>query len=397
LIPPAKATSLTRTLRTLQICLLLAFVPSLSAPLRAGDAQPADEGKTLEPRIDVLLPEGDFDLRLGRFVKNSLFEGQFKYNFPKGDITAFLRYRYYARSRTFTLGVFDSLEYDAVEKLSNDFTRVRGLLLLAQQPATFHRRAFGLIEVDRLSTDKEELRYSNDRTNIFARLGYQIGTPRDDRSNAVAGESRARVQRLFSAHRDIGPRGAGATAALTYGFDWAGGDFDYVKVEFDALKRTNLPRGLFLVQRLHGGSFLSKQRVRSGPETQPADEYSIPRAELFRLDGRENLKGLDERLRGTDNLMSTAEFFVPWFVDGLRRGLGLDWESWYWVAYAGAGAIGFDPSVLGDGSEYRVDVGLGFESSFRWRGYTVFTGAVIAQTLSDRAQPKARVSLKTFR
>ena len=142
MILPAKATSPKRTLRTLLIWLLLAFVSSLGAPLRASDEKLADEGKTLEPRIDVLLPEGEFDLRLGRFVKNALFECQCKYNFPKGDITAFLRYRYYARTRTLTLGVFDSLAYDAVEKLSNDFTRVRGLLLLAQQPAPFHRRAF---------------------------------------------------------------------------------------------------------------------------------------------------------------------------------------------------------------------------------------------------------------
>ena len=40
------------------------------------------------------------------------------------------------------------------------------------------------------------------------------------RSNAIVGETRARTERLFSAFREIGPGGAGFTAAVTYGFPY---------------------------------------------------------------------------------------------------------------------------------------------------------------------------------
>ena len=45
-------------------------------------------------RLDVYFPEGDLDLRVNRLVNKVFFEGQVKYNFVDGDITAFLRYRY---------------------------------------------------------------------------------------------------------------------------------------------------------------------------------------------------------------------------------------------------------------------------------------------------------------
>ena len=51
-------------------------------------------------------------------------------------------------------------------------------------------------------------------------MGYQIGTPDEGRSSAIAGETRARTERLFSAFREFGPGDATFTAALTYGFPY---------------------------------------------------------------------------------------------------------------------------------------------------------------------------------
>ena len=70
--------------------------PRPEAPPPPPPAQEEDEGRRpLYPKVDIFFPEGDFDFRLSRLVKNAFFEGQFKYNFVKGDIAAFLRYRYY--------------------------------------------------------------------------------------------------------------------------------------------------------------------------------------------------------------------------------------------------------------------------------------------------------------
>ena len=361
-------------------------------------AQEEDEGRRpLYPKVDIFFPEGDFDFRLSRLVKNAFFEGQFKYNFVKGDITAFLRYRYYGYERTYQLGFFDAVEFEPIEELSNDFDRVRGGLLLIQHPHSLHSRTFFLGEVDRITSNKEELRFSTNRTNTFLRLGYQIGTPDDERANAIVGETRARIQRLFTAHRAIGPYGAGLTGALTWGFDDVGGDFDYAKFEFEALKRYNLPRGSFLIHRLHGGTF-GRKVLRPEPEDDlPLEDlYLIPRAELFRLDGRERLKGLDERRRGTDELDTTVEYFHPWFLNQNRRALKLDWENWYWILYGGYGTIGFDRDVYSDTSSYVPDVGFGFEATFRLRRYSFFVSGIVAYALEGEGDPKGKLSIKSF-
>lgn len=368
--------------------------PADSAPKAVKKA--AREPELLLPKVDVFFPEGDFDLRLGRFVKNALFEGRIRYNFVKGDVTALLRYRYYGYSRVYTLGFFDDLEFEAVEKRSNDFSRVRGGSLLVQTPFDFHRRAFLLAEVDRITSNKDELRFSTDRTNVFLRGAFQLGTPRDERSNAIVGESRARIQQLFSAYRDIGPRGTGLTTAVTWGFDELLGDFDYVKLELDALKRINLSRGLFVIHRLHGGTFFRKKLLREEPGVGLEDSYSIPRSELFRLDGRENLKGLKERRRGTENLHTTLELFMPWFEDALRPALGVEWESWYFVLYGGLGTVGFDRDIYEDWDAYVPDIGFGFESSFKLRNYTFFLAGIVAQTLRGDEGPKGKISIKSF-
>jgi hypothetical protein len=367
----------------------------------AAPAPPANGSREREPslpRLDVYFPEGDLDFRLSHLINKVFFEGQVKYNFIDGDITAFLRYRYYGRVRITQFAVFDAVEFPDIEDFTDDFDRVRGLLVLMQWPRDVHHRVFALAELDRVSNNKEALRSQNNRTNTFLRVGYQIGTPGDSRSNAIVGETRARSERLFTAFREVGPGNAGFTGAVTWGFDAGWGDFDYVKVEFETLKRFDVTPRTFFIGRLHGGTFLGKQQL-SGDETLPEFErFNIPLSEFFRLDGREYLKGVTERLRGTEQAHLTWEYFFPWFLNARHRALKLDWQNWYWILYAGAGTVGFDHDVYADVGDYVPDVGVGFEASFQLnRKYTFFLSGVVAQALKGEGGVEARISVKSYR
>lgn len=365
------------------------------------DPDPEDPpDRSLIPELNVYFPEGELDLRVNRLVKKVFVEGQVRYNFVDGDISAFLRYRYYGFERTYQLSVFDEVTFEDIEDFSSDFDRVRGILVLTEWPHSFHHRTFLLTELDRISSNKEEFVFDTGKTNLFARLGYQIGTPNDERSNAIVGESRARVERLFTAFRQVGPGDAGLTGALTWGTELALGDFDYVKLEFAGLKRFELPRGVFLLGRLNGGSFFRKAEldrdIDPGGDLPLTGRFSIPREEFFRLDGRDNLKGLDERRRGTEELHTTWELVFPWFVDEPREALRLDWNNWYWVLYAGAGTIGFDRDVYTELEDYVTDFGAGFEASFELRDYEFFLSALVAQAFNAEGGVQLRLSLKTY-
>lgn len=349
------------------------------------------------PSLDVYFPEGELDFRLNRLVKNAFFEGQIRYNFIDADISAFLRYRYYGYARTYTIGVFDVLEFENIEELDNDFERVRGGLLLLEWPHSYHRRTFLLAETDRITSNKEEFRFSTNQTNTFLRLGYQLGTPNDARSNAIVGETRASIQRLFTPLRRIGPQGAGLTGALTFSTDLLG-DFQYVKLELEGLKRFDLGRRTSLIHRVHAGTFFDEKTVeRDGDDVEPFERLSIPRTDFFRLDGRDNLRGLDQGLRGTNELHTTFELFLPWFQDAERRALGLDWKTWYWILYGGVGAVGFDTSALTDTGSYIQDLGVGFEAAFELRGYSFFVAGIVAHALGDEGALKTRLSIKSYR
>jgi hypothetical protein len=375
--------------------------PSPDTPPEA-EPQPKPPEERFLPRLDVYFPEGDLDLRVNRLISQVFFEGQVKYNFVRGDISAFLRYRYYGYKRVTQFTVFDSIEFDDVEEFSSDFDRTRGTLLLMQWPHSYHSRTFVLAELDRISSNKEDvariLRLG--RTNTFVRLGYQLGTPDDERSNAIVGETRARSERLFTAFREIGPGGFGLTGALTSGFEAGIGDFDYLKLETEMLKRFDLTERTFIAGRLHGGSFLHKgeRDPRDLPEPVDAlDLLAIPRGEFFRLDGRERLKGVSEKTRGTDILYTTWELFFPWFLRDNRRFLKLDWQNWYWILYTGAGTIGNDSNIYTDFGSYIPDVGVGFESSLRLKKYRFFLSGIVAQALKGDGGVEARVSVKSYR
>lgn len=369
-----------------------------------GPAQPRAGDEGFLPRLDIYFPEGDLDLRVSRLINKVFFEGQVKYNFVSGDISAFLRYRYYGYKRTTQLTVFDEIEFQDIQDFDSDFDRVRGTLLLFQWPLSFHRRTFLLTELDRISTNKEDFAeiLRRGETNTFIRLGYQIGTPEDARSNAIAGETRARTERLFTAFREIGPGGAGFTGAVTWGFPYGIGDFDYAKAEAETLKRFDVSERTFVIGRLHAGTFLFKElrppeELPTDREPEPFDLYTVPTGEYFRLDGRENLKGLDERKRGTEEIHTTWEYFFPWFLNAEHEFLKLEWQNWYWILYSGVGNVGFDRDIYTSFDEYIPDVGLGFESSFRLRKYRFFLSAIVAQALKGEGGVEARISVKSYR
>ena len=377
--------------------------PTIGAPPAAPSEEEEERERAggLFPDLNVYLPEGELDLRINRLTRKVFVEGQVKYNFVDGDIAAFLRYRYYGYKRTYQLSVFDEVEFEDIEEFDNDFDRTRGILLLTEWPLTFHRRAFGLVEMDRISSNKEELFFDTGKTNLFLRLGYQIGTPDDARSNAIVGEDRARVERLFTAFRKIGPGDAGLTGALTWGTDLAIGDFDYLKLEVAGLKRIELPRRAFLFARLHGGTFLEEEildrDLTEDPRLPATGRFSIPREEFFRLDGRDNLKGLDDRLRGTEEIHFTTEVLFPWFVREHRRALKLDWRNWYWVLYGGTGNIGFDQDVFTEIDEYIHDVGVGFEASFQLKDFEFFLSGLVARAFGAESEEiTTNLSVKTY-
>ena len=376
--------------------------PAGDAAASAGTAAPTSVDEEAEgeevafPNLDLYLPEGELDLRLNRLVRKAFFEGQVRYNFVKGDITAFLRYRYYGYRRTYQLGFFDAIDFRSVEQLNNDFERTRGGLMLMQWPFDYHSRSFLLTEVDRITSNKPEFLFSTNRTNTFVRVGYQLGTPDDQRSNAIVGERRAQVEELFTAHREIGPHGAGVTGAATWGFDYLGGDFSYVKLELEGLKRLDLFGDTFLVSRIHAGSFPLKKRLRPEPVVFPGDVYAIPVAELFKLDGRSRLKGLSETTRGTEEIHSTAELFVPWFLRERRRALGIEWNSVYGVLYGGVGTIGFDRNIYTDLGSYVADSGVGFEAAIHVHGYPLFLSGIVAKAWDGQSTPQLHLSVKSY-
>lgn len=374
-----------------------------------GEAQRPGPREGFLPRLDVYFPEGDLDLRVSRLINEVFFEGQVKYNFIDGDITAFLRYRYYGYNRTTQFTVFDAVEFESLDEFSSDFERVRGALLLFQWPHSYHHRTFLLTELDRISSNKPDLEFQGipgtfvreGKTNTFVRYAYQIGTPSDARSNAIAGETRARRERLFTAFREIGPGGAGFTGAITYGFPLGElSDFDYVKLEFEALKRFDLTPRTFLIGRLRGGSFphYSDFEFEGGREpVSELDGWTIPRGEYFKLDGRDNLRGLGDSDAGTEQIINTWELFIPWFLDAQRDFLKLEWQNWYWVLYAGAGNAGNERNIYTNLTEYTPDVGVGFESSFRLRKYRFFLSGIVAQALKENGGVEAHLSVKSYR
>lgn len=335
---------------------------------------------TLMPQFNFYLPDGRADIRLLKPIRNSLFEMQIAYNFVGGDISAFLRYKYYGRTLTSTFSFFDTIEYADLSRFSNEFTRTRGALYLARLPLDFYNRVYGLAEFDRLTFSNPAQQPDANKTNLYVKTAYQYGTPDDERSNAIVGEARDRVFNLFTALREIGPHGRAFSVAATWSFEGLGGNYRYVKTEFEGIQA--IPIGPDrLVLRLHGGYFPFKERVREIFDPALSTPFSIPRYELFGLDTRTALRGYRGSERGTNEDHLTAEYAVPIFRDAERHFAGLQWSNLYGVGYAGTGNVGDSSRTWTDLSSYKVDVGLGMESSLSLKDTRAFLSALVARTV----------------
>ena len=353
------------------------------------------------PNVNIYLPEGQASIRLRKLIKNVLFESQIDYKFINGDISTYLRYKYYARNYTYKIGVFDTIEFpDVGSDSTQEFERVRGGLLLIGIPRNYTNRYFWLLQNDRLTFGDLE-NVDNKRNNIYTKIGYQFGTQFDERLNAIVGESRGRITPVLTAFRDIGPQKTGFAAAVTQSSRVATGDYLYTKFEAEGLRRFDVTRRSFVFSRLHVGSFFGEEEIRD--ETFPdIERFSIPRYELFKLGGREAIKAVsdDEDSRGSHEIHMTNEYFHPIFRNRDYKIGPLHWNTMYGIAYLGAGAVAFDIGDIGQENNQVVDAGLGTEMSLTVRDFEVLLSVIYARTLRapDTLEgDQIRFSIRTIR
>jgi len=347
------------------------------------------------PSINLYLPEGEASVRLRKLIKNVLFESQINYKFVNGDISTFLRYKYYARNYTYRLSVFDSINFPDVTSDSNkEFERVRGGLLLLGFPRDYNNRYFFLVQDDRLTFGDTD-RPDNRKNNIYTKVGYQYGTQFDERMNAIVGEQRGRITPVLTAFREIGPQKTGLAAAITQAVAVWNGDYTYTKFEGEGLRRFDLSPTWFVFSRLHVGTFLARQDVNPPPEPRDRDGdkiidptpqwelFKIPQSEYFRLGGREALKSIktnDDSI-GTHEVHLTNELFFPIFRNKDYRVGPLYWNTLYGIGYVGAGSVGFKVNELAKSNRITVDAGIGTESAITFRDYDVYFSVIYAKAV----------------
>jgi hypothetical protein len=363
--------------------------PEPQPPPPAPDAQPEAaavaplEGEErrgdLFPETNIYLPEGELDIRVKKLIQNSLFDGQINYNFVDGDVSTFLRYKYYARDFAWKIGVFDELEFDQVGGATEEFDRVRGGLLMISYPKEYDTRYTLLTQVDSLAYG-DLMRPDNDKTNVYTKIGYQFGTETDERLNSIIGETRGRIIPVLTAYRDMGPRQLGIALALTSSLEGIGSEFKYHKLEGELLKRFDYGNESVVVTRLHAGTFFGEEQLIPDEDDtyEMFDKFSIPRYELFKLGGRDVLKGVDGEVRGTDEIHGTVEYLYPIFRNREYRKMGARFSDLFVIAYSGAGIATYGTSSITETDPWIVDVGLGFETSLRIRNYDIILSAIYA-------------------
>jgi hypothetical protein len=352
--------------------------------------RPEDSG--LIPRLNLYLPEGQADFRLSKLIKNSLFENQFDYDFVSGDIAAFLRYKYYGVEQSLAISAFDAVRFRSFERFSQDYDRVRGVNTLLRRPLGYQKRLSFLAEFDRLSYSLNQNNPDNNRTNVYAKLGYQAGTGEDYLSNQISGDPNDRIRNLFTAYREIGPNGYGFSVAVTYGLPVA--SFQYVKAEMAALKILDLGSNHRLIGRLHAGFF--PFRPYGSPQNSSNElPYRIPGYELFQLDGRDNLKGDKDTSRATNEVHMTLEGFVPVFINRNASFMKLTWNTLYAVLYAGTGNLGNSTKTFTALGDWKEDLGVGFEVSVSYRRFQVFFSGLVARVVEGSGSPKVLFTLRS--
>lgn len=380
--------------------------PPASTPPVLSDSGGYERRDTL-PSLNVYLPEGSASVRLRKLIRNVLFESQIDYKFVTGDISTFLRYKYYAKTFTYRIGVFDEINFQDVGKTSSnpktsEFERVRGGLLLFGFPRDYNKRYFWLLQDDRL-TFGNQTNVDDKKNNTYTKVGYQFGTQFDERMNAIVGESRGRITPVLTAFRDIGPQKSGLAAAITESLRIATGDYKYTKLEAEGLRRTDITATSFIFSRLHFGAFFGQERIneKTNPNLTEIERYSIPLYEMFKLGGREALKGVkDTASQGTHEIHLTNEFFVPVFRNKDYRTWQLHWNTMYGIGYLGAGTVGFKYNQLVKTDGAVVDAGLGSEMAITVRDFDVLVSVVYARTVKapdELKGSKVRFFIRTVR
>jgi hypothetical protein len=353
------------------------------------------------PNVNIYLPEGQASVRLRKLIRNVLFESQIEYKFVNGDISTFLRYKYYARNFTYRLGIFDSITFpDFGRSSKKEFERVRGGLLLFEVPRDYNNRYFWLVQDDRL-TFGDPSNVDNRKNNTYTKVGYQYGTQFDERMNGIVGETRGRITPVLTAFRELGPQKFGFAGAITESARVGTGDYRYTKLEGEALHRFDVIGTSFLITRLHAGFFPMRSKINP-PPVEPIERYSIPRYEMFSLGGREALRsiGVNTNSEGTHEAHITNEYFVPVFRNKDFRTWALHWNTLYGIGYVGAGSVGFEYRDITKSAHKVVDAGFGFESSIGVRDFDVLFSMIYAHTVSapDTLRGgKVRFSIRTVR
>ncbi len=353
------------------------------------------------PSVNIYLPEGQASVRLRKLIKNVLFESQIDYRFVNGDVSTFLRYKYYAHNFTYRIGVFDQIGFPDLGRTSTqEFQRVRGGLVLFEFPRDYNRRYYWLVQDDRL-TFGNVLTVDNRKNNVYTKLAYQYGTQFDERMNAIAGESRGHITPVLTAFRDLGPQKFSYAAAVTESLHIGPGAYKYTKLETEALKRSDVSATSFLVTRVHAGTFAGQQTVR-GLDAPAIERYSVPLYEMFRLGDRQALRSISDKpeSEGTHELHMTNEYFVPVFRNRDLRTWLLHWNNLYAIGYTGVGAVGFQVRDVTLTKNEVVDGGLGAETSLTFRDYDVILSVIYAHTLhapDDLKGGKIRFMIRTMR
>ncbi len=391
-MPPAPAQPATET------------VPATTAPpappLSSIAASHYDRPDSLP---NVYLADGRASIRLRKLIKNVLFESQIDYKFVTGDISTFLRYKYYAQDFTYKIGVFDTISFGAIGSHQDEFERVRGGLLLLEFPHDYNHRYFTLLQDDRL-TFGDVTRVDNRKNNIYTKLGFQYGTEFDEELNSIVGESRGLLVPVLTVFRDLGPQKFSFAAAVTQGGKVSTGDYKYSKLESEAIHRWDVSPTSFIVTRAHLGTFLTKQYLCANTPTVPPIEcYSIPGYEMFSLGGRRALRSLNtsgDVSSGTNEIHMTNEYFVPLFRNRDYRYRQVHFNTVYAIAYAGVGNAGFGYRDLYWTKDFAVDAGLGTEMALTVRDYQVLVAVLFAHTLrapDQRKSNKVQFSVHTSR
>lgn len=412
-------------MRTLCSTLIALAILSDPSPILAQDDPPPSLATEAErdtrpeslPNVNIYLPEGQASIRLKKLIRNVLFESQIDYEFVNGDISTYLRYKYYARNYTYRIGVFDTIEFPNVgEKSTTEFERVRGGLLLVGIPRDYDRRFYWLLQGDSL-TFGDLQNVDNKKRNFYTKLAYQFGSQFDERLNSIVGESRGRITPVLTAFREIGPQRTGFAIALTQttnvggggefndatnNYDYALGDYRYTKMEAEGLRRFDVSSTTFIFSRLHLGAFAGYDDIPNREEKPEVERYSIPRYEMFRLGGRESLRSIDEGefSIGTHELHLTNEYFVPIFRNRDFRVGPVHWNTLYGIGYVGAGSVGFGADEVTKGDRWVVDAGVGSEMALTIRDFEVLVSFLYAHTVKAPGELEGsnfKISLRTIR